>query len=1439
MAAKATTAQSRQAEMAAKAASAQSRQAEGLAKVASAQSKAKEYAIRAASAQEKETAAIAKSVAQADKLASARQKDLALTQKYAAQTNQINKQAAMYGAGGSNGAMIAGRAGAKKPGRIREALGTGLSMFAPSMLLAGGIMSAAGGVKQLVTGSFDMLKERQNGQAMWATSIQDAHSSISGKRLTQQSVSANNAIMKTSLKAGNSFEEGNAIAKQIYSSDAGEYSGNTKKTNSMLRGMFNIQDANALTEGEMQRFRTAVGNIGDTGKMSGMQAKSLRLLDGKILRKIRKQYKKETGHELGKNRTGSDYDWGAVKAQTAFRGIDNYGNSGGVGKASERYNATLPGMLRSGKFAAQFAGSEIMDQFGKKVGKSGGFSNLIGNLSKEFTDFNKIKGFSDKASSVLSSAANELGTGISAITKVVQSAWKGSSSFRKGFGKGFTDEVGKIKDTLSSVGSFASDTISKIKGVLPKGSGTMMGEIGQVTGKVSALLLALKGASKLPVVGNLFKGVVGQAGKLLGKVPVIGGLLSKIFGNGTKSTAAGTMMTAADTMMAAANKMNGTGTGSGAGGDYVTRSAVSGKGKFTLGQKLANSKFGSIIDKTFLKGASLAGKGGFKGGLGKLLMGGASGLGKLSLGGAGLLSKFGKTGFGKFLGGSGKLLGAIGKRGAGGLNALFAGFDVFSALKNNKAGTTGRYKGVGSGIGGGVGGTLGAALGSFLGPVGTIAGGALGSWAGGKAGSWVGSKWTGIKEGTGRLWDKTKMGASDLFGKASIKFWDIKDQLSGALKGLKLSNPFKDFKMPDITKGLKLPNLSKMFKNFKLPNLAKGLKGLNIKNPFKGWKMPNISKSLKSLKLKIKNPFKNFKLPKFMKSNPFKKFKMPKIKFPKAPNWLKKITGWSKGANKAKKETDGANKSTKASSKHLKNAGKNGKNSGKSIGSSFKKAFDKAGKSTSKFSKSVGKAFKGVGKSGKSSMSKITSSIKSGMNKAKRAAKSGAKGITSALKFKNIGKSAKSAFNKLSSSVKSGMNKAKRAARSGSKGITRSIKSGLRGVSRAGKSSFNKLSSSVKSGMNKAKRAARSGSKGIARSVKSGLRSVGNAGKSSFNKLASSVRSGMNKAKRSARSGARGIANSVKSGLRGVGNAGRSSFNRLASSVRSGMNRAKRAARSGANGIVSSIRSGMNKASSAGRSSMSKFSSSITSGMSKAKSAARSGANQISSAIKSGLSKASTAGTSTMNKLTNTITSGMNKAASSAKSGANKISTALKSGFDRAVSAASQVRSLASAINSLHSKTVTITANVKGKGASKLAKGTTGAKSAFASLTPHYAKGTNKSGAHPGGLALVNDSKTSNWREAFMLPDGLVGIFPKKRNLTVPLPTGTQVLNGDDTKKMFPHYAKGTGGSKPFKQGGTINVTVNINGNASANDANMIANTIGEKLLTIMPAQTI
>lgn len=77
---------------------------------------------------------------------------------------------------------------------------------------------------------------------------------------------------------------------------------------------------------------------------------------------------------------------------------------------------------------------------------------------------------------------------------------------------------------------------------------------------------------------------------------------------------------------------------------------------------------------------------------------------------------------------------------------------------------------------------------------------------------------------------------------------------------------------------------------------------------------------------------------------------------------------------------------------------------------------------------------------------------------------------------------------------------------------------------------------------------------------------------------------------------------------------------------------------------------------------------------------------------------------------------------------------------------------------------------------------------------PQLATGTD---SHVGGPALVNDAQGSNYREAFQLPNGKVGIFPATRNLLVNLPKGTKVLSGDKTAKLYgngiPRYANGIG----------------------------------------------
>lgn len=80
---------------------------------------------------------------------------------------------------------------------------------------------------------------------------------------------------------------------------------------------------------------------------------------------------------------------------------------------------------------------------------------------------------------------------------------------------------------------------------------------------------------------------------------------------------------------------------------------------------------------------------------------------------------------------------------------------------------------------------------------------------------------------------------------------------------------------------------------------------------------------------------------------------------------------------------------------------------------------------------------------------------------------------------------------------------------------------------------------------------------------------------------------------------------------------------------------------------------------------------------------------------------------------------------------------------------------------------------------------------------PSYATGTQ--GAHPGGFAKVNDGKTAHYREMYRLPNGQVGMFPAVRDMIVPLPKGTAVLDGERSfflaqlMGQMPHYANGIG----------------------------------------------
>lgn len=93
--------------------------------------------------------------------------------------------------------------------------------------------------------------------------------------------------------------------------------------------------------------------------------------------------------------------------------------------------------------------------------------------------------------------------------------------------------------------------------------------------------------------------------------------------------------------------------------------------------------------------------------------------------------------------------------------------------------------------------------------------------------------------------------------------------------------------------------------------------------------------------------------------------------------------------------------------------------------------------------------------------------------------------------------------------------------------------------------------------------------------------------------------------------------------------------------------------------------------------------------------------------------------------------------------------------------------------------------------------GASGISGSWSVPMPSYANGTNDT--HPGGLAMVNDGNTGHYREMYRLPNGQIGMFPATRNMIVPLPKGTSVLDGDSSYRLArilgqtPHYADGIG----------------------------------------------
>ena len=125
------------------------------------------------------------------------------------------------------------------------------------------------------------------------------------------------------------------------------------------------------------------------------------------------------------------------------------------------------------------------------------------------------------------------------------------------------------------------------------------------------------------------------------------------------------------------------------------------------------------------------------------------------------------------------------------------------------------------------------------------------------------------------------------------------------------------------------------------------------------------------------------------------------------------------------------------------------------------------------------------------------------------------------------------------------------------------------------------------------------------------------------------------------------------------------------------------------------------------------------------------------------------------------------------------------------------VSEVQSGVNSIQDKTVTINARDNASGVLSGIKGwidsVTG--NFFTNIfASKHARGTNY---HPGGLAIVNDQRNSNYKEMVTLPNGQ-SFIPKGRDVLLPLPRGSKVLRADKTKRLMremgvPKYASGIG----------------------------------------------
>lgn len=1457
---------------------------------------------------EKELASAAKSVAEAESRSASAAEKGASARKQAANSAKQEREKQVSSA---SGYQAVSERPAKKEGKITGAIRDVAGMYTLGNLAANGIMSAGEDIKELFGSGLSYISQQQASEVSWASNARSVNKllgkNMSASQATKFSKGMVKDIQNVATQAGNDYGQVSDAALAFYATGAGvSTAGNKKKTLQLTKDMLNLQDAGGMNDEEMGRFISSVAKTLDQDKLTTERLNQLKAFNPNIDEYLERAHKQRTGKDAKKpgEYTGNDL----VEA------LHMAGMAPGVSDASKKMNQSLQGTQRAVKNGMVRMTAGFEEQLGKALNKSfGGDGKLFSRITDWFNDPKKTESFTQKMANGTAGVVTTAGhTGKEALD-VAKQLYDVAKPVAGGFGSGFIGQVKTFKRGLVDAYHGVKDTINNVTGMIPKGTKKNLTDfgksLGQNAGKGSAYLLGIRALSKVPGIGKLTTKAFQPLLGLTSKVPVVGkgltGLLSKVTGikqikDVKESTAAGKMQNAANTMMSAANKMN---SGNQASKSFSrTAGNVDGRtasvlnalpesnawdtggltrqelyhGASTTKYARARDNSNAWFNRAYSRGQEILGpvgtrqranaglitriKGGFLSGVGRA---GQKVFGESRVGNA--LYR-GTLATGRGIRATGKFLG----KGAPGMNALFAGMDALTVLGTTKSGSLARHKGIGGAIGGGVGSTLGMAAGSLLGPVGTAVGGIAGQWLGNKAGEWIGGMFGGSKSSSNskpkKSWGQTQQEIADrAYAKQQFaKGYDQMYQQAGQKTPVSASSAYRTVNAAQ--KG----------------NSKARLAAQNFQDAMQAGDVASAEKYRKQMASQVKSEdAKDVRSAQKSLSNAKKsQSKAMDRLYKKALSDVDK--GDLYGTMSAKAKRREARKEAKELAKHdrdYQKASSRVKSASKKLSSKKRKYKNETGEDYKPKHKKASVHAKTKGTKSVKKLSKATKGVKN--KKASVKAKtSGGK------KVKQLSKDTKKVKGK-KATVKaktSGGKKVKQLSKATKK--VKNKKAKIKAKTSGGKK-VKKLAKDTKKVKNKKAKvkAKTSGSKKV-KQLSKDLKKVKNKkakvtaktkGSKNVKKLSKDLKKVKNK--------------KAKVTVKTTGSKKVKTLSKDLKKVKS--KRAKAEAKVYGGKKVKQLSKDIKKvkgknarikASASGSSKVKSLSKSIKQVKNKnarvvARSSGVGSVNKLKSAIRSVKNKnskvtAHTSGTSQVTRLKTAINGVKNKNVSvlAKVTGTSQVK-ALTSAINTVkgkkvsvvanVSGTSQVRALVSAINAVHSKTVSITANVHKNG--HLATGSPGAVAAFSRLatgTPRFAlaKGTpaattaqwSANGGVKKGTYLVNDAPGADFVEAFMTKAGTIGLFPKQRNLLVPLDEGTQVLNAKDTKKRFPRLEKGTlsfGGTtnnhetsnnsqKVVQNHNTFNINVTVDtkgGPVDKKTIQKIANEIAEKLTIAFP----